>query len=167
MEAAEALGNAAQIAVTIAGFTGVAVVLGSGPVHQWPNVDRFRLAFLLAQSIFALAFCLIGLLLLATALPQPFIWRWSSGFAAIAMIGIGAAISQSYLRVPVEELNTAGWSTLVFSLVGTTQFGILGLLIYNAFALCAFWPFFAAIVAAILIATLQFVRLLFSQRRSI
>jgi MFS superfamily sulfate permease-like transporter len=67
----------------------------------------------------------------------------------------------------VEELNTAGWSTLVFSLVGTTQFGILGLLIYNAFALCAFWPFFAAIVAAILIATLQFVRLLFSERRSI
>jgi len=167
MEAAEALGNAAQIAVTIAGFTGVAVVLGSGPVHQWPNVDRFRLAFLLAQSIFALAFCLIGLLLLATGLPHPFTWRWSSGLAAIAMIGIGAAISQSYRRVPLEELNTAGWGTLVFGLVGTTQFGILGLLIYNAFALCAFWPFFAAIVAAILVATLQFVRLLFSERKSV
>jgi len=163
VQAAEALGNAAQIAVTIAGFTGVAVVLGSGPVHQWPNVDRFRLAFLLAQSIFALAFCLVGLLLLTTGLPQPVIWRWSSGFAAITMIGIGAAISQSYRRVPV----TSGSTMLVFSLVGTTQFGTLGLLIYNAFALYAFWPFFAAIVAAILVATLQFVRLLFSERRSV
>jgi hypothetical protein len=166
MQAAEALGNAAQIAVTIAGFTGVAVVLGSGPVHQWPNLDRFRLAFLLTQSIFALAFCLIGLLLLATGLPQPFMWRWSSGLAAMAMIGIGAAMSQSYRRVSKAELNIDGWGTLVFSLVGTTQFGIFALLIYNAFALCAFWPFFAAIVAAILIATLQFVRLLFSERRS-
>ena len=167
MGAAEALGNAAQIAVTIAGFTGVAVVLGSGPVHQWPKVDRFRLAFLLAQSIFALGFCLIGLLFLSTGLPRPFIWRWSSGLAAIAMIGVGASISQSYRRVPVEELSTAGWSTLVLGFVGTTQFGIFCLLIYNAFALCAFWPFFAAIVAAILIATLQFVRLLFSERRSV
>ena len=51
MEPGEALGIAAQIAVTLAGFAGVVVVFRREAVHEWSEIDKLRLRFLLANSI--------------------------------------------------------------------------------------------------------------------
>ena len=59
------LGIAAQIVVALAGFAGVVVVFGRVSAHEWSPIDRFRLRQLLTNSIFPLALCMIGLLLLA------------------------------------------------------------------------------------------------------
>jgi hypothetical protein len=49
MEPNEALGIAAQVAVTLAGFAGIVVVFLPESVHQWSRVDRFRLRLLLSN----------------------------------------------------------------------------------------------------------------------
>ena len=64
MEPGEALGIAAQIAVTLAGFAGVVVVFRREAVHEWSAVDKLRLRLLLANSILPLCLCMMGLLLL-------------------------------------------------------------------------------------------------------
>jgi len=43
MQPDEALGVAAQVAVTLAGFAGVVVVFRPDSVHRWSRLDRFRL----------------------------------------------------------------------------------------------------------------------------
>jgi hypothetical protein len=52
MEPNEALGIAAQVAVTLAGFARIVVVFLPASVHQWSRVDRFRLRLLLAIPFF-------------------------------------------------------------------------------------------------------------------
>lgn len=41
---------AAQVAVTLAGFAGIVVVLRPDSVHQWSALDRFRGSLLLMNS---------------------------------------------------------------------------------------------------------------------
>jgi hypothetical protein len=49
MEPGEALGIAAQIAVTLAGFAGVVVVFRRESVHEWSPPDKLRLRFFARQ----------------------------------------------------------------------------------------------------------------------
>src|SRR5438046_9827468 len=85
MEPGEALGLAAQVAVTLAGFAGVVVVFRPHSVHQWSNVDRFRLRLLLDNSILPLAYAVIGIFLLAMR-PPVSIWRWCSAVATLCQL---------------------------------------------------------------------------------
>jgi hypothetical protein len=81
MEPGEALGIAAQIAVTLAGFAGVVVVFRRESVHEWSQLDKLRLRLLLANSILPLGLSMMGLLLL-TIKPMPAeLWRWCSAIA--------------------------------------------------------------------------------------
>jgi drug/metabolite transporter (DMT)-like permease len=70
MEPGEALGIAAQIAITLAGFAGVVVVFRRESIHEWSPADRLRLRLLLTNSILPLMLCMLGLLLL-TIRPVP------------------------------------------------------------------------------------------------
>ena len=79
MEPGEALGLAAQVAVTLAGFAGVVVVFRPASVHQWSSLDRFRLRLLLGNSILPLAYSVIAIFLLTIKPPPESIWRWCSG----------------------------------------------------------------------------------------
>ena len=81
MEPGEALGLAAQVAVTLAGFAGVVVVFRPASIHQWPSLDRFRLRLLLNNSIFPLAYSVFGIFLLTIKPTPETIWRWCSGVA--------------------------------------------------------------------------------------
>src|SRR5436189_6111237 len=86
MEPGEALGLAAQVAVTLAGFAGVVVVFRPHSVHQWSNVDRFRLRLLLNNSILPLALAVIGIFLLGMRPPPASIWRWCSAVATLCQL---------------------------------------------------------------------------------
>src|SRR5947208_16243518 len=86
MEPGEALGIAAQVAVTLAGFAGVVVVFRRESVHEWSPVDKLRLRLLLGNSILPLGLCMLGMLLL-TIKPMPAgIWRWFSGFGFVVSL---------------------------------------------------------------------------------
>jgi hypothetical protein len=75
VEPGEALGLAAQVAVTLAGFAGVVVVFRPSSIHQWSSLDRFRLRLLLNNSIFPLAYSVFGIFLLTIKPPPETIWR--------------------------------------------------------------------------------------------
>ena len=91
MEPNEALGIAAQVAVTLAGFAGIVVVFLPESVHQWSRVDRFRLRLLLSNSIFPLAYSLFGMLLLTIKPAPDSIWQWCSAFAAVFQVPFAIA----------------------------------------------------------------------------
>jgi hypothetical protein len=79
----ETLAAGAQIAVALAGFTGIAASFDKGALHEWSPGDRLRYLFLLILSLLPLAWCLIGLLLLTIGLSEPEVWRISSALSAV------------------------------------------------------------------------------------
>jgi hypothetical protein len=163
MEPSEALSTAALVSATVAGFTGVVAVFGAGPLHEWPQVDRFRLKLLLSFSLLPLTLCMLGLLFLATAAAQPVVWRWSSGFAAALFLAAGSWNLAQFIRFPATELHNAAASKVVFYGGATLGFATCALQLYNLAALAKFWPFLAAIVVSVLGATLQFARLVLNR----
>jgi len=86
MQPSEALGVAAQVAVTLAGFAGIVVVFRPQSVHEWSALDRVRLTLLLINSVSPLVFSLFGMMLLSVDPVPTSIWRWCSGFAFVSAV---------------------------------------------------------------------------------
>ena len=163
IEPAGALGVAAQIAVTLAGFAGVVVVFSRRSFDEWSRVDRFRLLLLLTTSAHALVFCMVSMLLLATDLAAPAVWAWSSGLALAIILPTGALGMRTFTSFPRGELEAAAASKLLFYAVSSLALAGILLQVYNIFAARTFWPFFSLIVVAILASTLQFVRMVLAR----
>jgi len=157
MEPNEALGIAAQVAVTLAGFAGVVVVFRPTSIHEWSRLDRFRLRLLLHNSICPLASALCGMFLL-TIKPMPaWIWRECSLFGFLFQLP-GAILSFRTSRQLTLAEFTGSNKALFYSI------GIFGSLtqllqIWNIILLNLFWPFFLAIALHLLTAILQFARM--------
>jgi hypothetical protein len=162
MEPSTALTTSAQIAIAIAGFAGVVAVFRTGSVHDWGQVERFWLRLLLVNSILPLAFSMVGLLLLAVTPVPPAIWRWCSGFATLSLFLYATVILRQLLRFAPGQLEAAGATKFSsYSLFALLTIVCL-LQLCNVARLAAFWPFFGAIVALLLGAMYQFVRLVLS-----
>lgn len=166
MDPSAALGTAAQVAVTLAGFAGVVVVFGGQLVHQWSRADRFRLRLMLNNSLLALVLSLFGLLLSTTRLSQPTVWRWSSGVAAALVILSAVPVVRSFASLGAGELEAAGGSKAVFYAIASVGISLTVLQIVNAALLRELWPFFAVIVTLILAAMIQFLRLINNRRQN-
>ena len=159
MEPSTALSASAQIAVAIAGFAGVVAVFRSGSVHDWGLVERFWLRLLLSNSILPLAFSMIGLLSLAFTPVSPAIWRWCSALATLFLLPYATMILRTLIGFAPGQLEAAGGSKLTsYALFALLVIACL-LQVYNLVTLAAFWPFFGVIVAMLLGAMYQFVRL--------
>jgi small-conductance mechanosensitive channel len=159
MQPGEALGISAQIAVTLAGFTGIVVAFATGAAHEWPPADHFRLRLLLIASIVPLALSLTGLMLLTTEMRAQFVWGLASGLAALLLVGSGVAITRKFRRLPVHEFRKAGGNRVVFYTASTAATAVTLLQFVNAIVLQTFWPFFVGIVIPMLICVVQFMRL--------
>jgi hypothetical protein len=157
MEPNEALGIAAQVGVTLAGFAGVVVVFRPDSVHEWSPVDRFRLRLLLSNSVFPLAYSLFGMLLLTMKPPPESIWRWCSGFAATCQIPF--AITSIKRMRALSPADFRDVSKIVFYPLFSLASAVLLLQFYNLAVLNSFWPFFAGIFVHLTGAMAQFVRL--------
>jgi hypothetical protein len=114
MEPGETLGIAAQIAVALAGFASVVVVFGRVSTHEWSPIDKFRLWQLLANSILPLAFCMIGLLLLAIRPALAGVWRWCSGARIRNSFAVLHRVGESFSPVGSAKVAALGRSSLVF-----------------------------------------------------
>src|ERR1700730_17743698 len=159
MQPSEALSTSAQIAVTLAGFAGVVVAFRSGSVHEWSNVDKFRLRILLINSSIPLGLSIFAMLLSTTALEQERIWQVCSVLAFVLTVVVGQFMTHSLRSLFREEFRRGGGSHVVFYSSGVIAIAVTLLQIYNAVALKTFWPFFAAIATLLILAMLQFVRL--------
>lgn len=159
-DSADMLGVAAQVAVTLAGFAGVVVVFGSGAVHEWSPVDRFRLRLMLTSASVSLAFCLAGLLLLAADLAPATAWSAGSVLVVAILLPGFVANFKTFRTFSGSELAATAASKLIFYSISAAGVGIFLLQVYNVLVRQAFWPFFAAIVLGILASTVQFARLI-------
>jgi hypothetical protein len=165
MEPNEALGIAAQVAVTLAGFAGIVVVFLPESVHQWSRADRFRLRLLLSNSIFPLAYSLFGMLLLTINPAPDSIWRWCSAFAAVFQVPFAIANLRTPRRFSPDEFK--GMPKILFYPLFAIGIATLLLQFYNIAVLNRFWPFFAAIFVHLMAAMLQFVRLVLPRQHVI
>jgi hypothetical protein len=159
MEPSAALSVAAQIAIAIAGFAGVVAVFRSGSMHDWGRVEKFWLRLLLANSILPLAFSMVGLLFLTITPFAPTIWRWCSGIAALFLSPYAIMILKTLLAFAPGELRAAGGNNFTSYALFALLAALCLLQIANFVALAVFWPFFGAVVAMLLGAMYQFVRL--------
>jgi hypothetical protein len=157
MEPNEALGIAAQVAVTLAGFAGIVVVFLPESVHQWSSSDRFRLRLLLSNSIFPLAYSLFGMLLLTIKPVPASTWQWCSAFAAIFQVPFAIANFITPRRFSADEFK--GMPKILFYPLFAIGVSTVLLQLYNIAMLNRFWPFFAGIFVHLMAAMLQFVRL--------
>jgi hypothetical protein len=159
MEPSEALSTTALVAITLAGFTGVVVVFGGGSLHEWTRVDRFRLQLLLTFSLLPLGLSLVGLFFLVTPILRSEVWFTSSAVATAVLVTAGALNLRHFLHFSRQELSSAGASRVVFYSASAAGAAAILLQIYNLVRLQQFWPFLAALVLQILVASLQFARL--------
>ena len=157
MEPNEALGIAAQVAVTLAGFAGVVVVFRPQSLHQWAPVDRFRLRLLLHNSICPLAYALFGMFLL-TIKPMPlWIWRECSLFGLLFQLPGAFIAFKSSRRLSPDHFK--GPSRMLFYSLGLLGTATLVLQIINILKWNLFWPFFFSIFVHLIAGMLQFTRM--------
>ena len=159
MEPIAALSTCAQIAVAIAGFAGVVVVVRNESVHNWGRVERFWLRLLLINSILPLTFSMVGLFFLALKPVAPATWRWCSGVAGLCLFPYAIMICKTLLGFFPAELKAAGGGKLTSYTLFVLLVAVSLLQLCNVARLAAFWPFFGAIVSLLLGAMYQFVRL--------
>ncbi len=165
MEPSTALSASAQIAVAISGFAGVVGVFRTESVHDWGLVERFWLRLLLLNSILPLAFSMVGLLFLAVAPDSAAMWRWCSGLATLVMIPYAALIIRTVVGFAPGQVEAAGGNKFTSHTLVVILTVVCLLQLYNVAILAVFWPFFGAIVALLLGAMYQFVRLVLTPQK--
>jgi hypothetical protein len=158
MEPNEALGIAAQVAVTLAGFAGVVVVFRPQSVHEWSRLDRFRLRLLLHNSVCPLAYALFGMLLLTMKPTPEWIWRSCSLFGLLFQLPGGIVIGRSARKMSPKEFAAA--NRVLFYGIAILGAGTLFLQLVNIVWLNVFWPFFLSIVMHLMTGILQFTRMI-------
>ena len=159
MQPSEALSASAQVAVTLAGFAGVVVAFRSGSIHEWSKVDKFRLRILLINSGIPFGLSIFAMLISATGLHEDRVWQVCSviGFVTIAMVG--QQMRSGMRGLSREEFRAGGGSLAVFYSSSAIAIAVTLLQLYNAIVLKAFWAFFAGISTQLVLAMVQFVRL--------
>jgi hypothetical protein len=157
MEPNEALGIAAQVAVTLAGFAGVVVVFRPQALHQWSALDKFRLQLLLTNSVLPLAYSLLGMLLLTVHPPIASIWRWCSGVAFVLQILLIVFGGNPARRIPGGQLH--GVNKVLFYGIAALGTAAMALQAVYFAKWNWFWPFFAFIFVHLVAAVVQFMRM--------
>jgi hypothetical protein len=163
MNPSEALGTAAQVAVTLAGFAGIVVVFRPDSVHRWSALDRFRLQLLLTNSALPLVDALVGLLLLSFDPLPVHIWRLCSAVGFAGQIVVVVFSGNPRRQVPSGEfaaINKPLFYGIAF--VGTCAMALqaINFTLWNLF-----WPFFALIVMHLVAALAQFIRMVLLPRQ--
>ena len=159
----ETLVGIAEIAVALAGFTGVVVAFGSRNQGSWHPGDRLRLGFLLESSLTAGGFALLTLVLLQV-FPQS-ISIPSATASALWALFMPWSLYSSHRRVQENRLRHGDIDRISNGLV----LAIFSLLILAQIANVILWQQFAAILAALCFnlagSAMQFTRLIRSAFR--
>ncbi len=108
MPEAETLRVIAELAIAIAGFSGVVVVLRRQAVGSW---EVGRLWMLLVQAVGAALFAFVPLLLEMAGLSASVNWRFSNG--ALGLFNIGVVAGVVVTTRASRHYEFVGWRVLV------------------------------------------------------
>jgi len=158
LDYSETLIGIAELAVALAGFTGVAVAFGSRDRGAWHPGDRLRLNFLLESSLSAGGFALLMLVLLYS-FPGAESIAWVSGSILWATF-MPWSLYSSRRRIQENELKHGDIDQFANGMV----FVIFGILILVQVGNVFFWNAFAPLLGALCFnlagAAMQFIRLI-------
>ncbi len=153
----EVLIGITEIAVALAGFTGVVVVFGSRSSGSWHPGDRLRLGFLLEASLTAGAFALLALLAYTTLPSERTAWVLTSAlWSAYMMI----SLYRSRLRIRENLAHHQDVDNTANHVVSALFLVTIGVQLVNIIAWGTFAPVLAALVLNLAGAAMQFARLI-------
>ncbi len=157
MSTVELLIGIAEIAVALAGFTGVVVAFGSRGQGAWHPGDKLRLGFLLESSLTAAGFSLLALLVLYSTHSESTTWGVLSALWAIFMTG---SLWSAHKRI-AQSSDSHGDIDNVSNRITGVCFGVLVIVqIINAAFLRELYPFLAAVMFNLVGSAMQFSRLI-------
>ena len=147
----------AEIAVALAGFTGVVVVFGSRSAGSWHPGDRLRLGFLLEASLTAGGFSLWALVLYSSMANAGLAWALASGPWALYML---YSLSASRRRIQENTEQHHDIDRTANRIVFTLFLAMIVLQVANVVLWRDFAPLLAALVLNLAGAAMQFARLI-------
>ncbi len=163
MDHPETLIGVAELAIALAGFSGIVVAFRSASHGSWHAGDHLRLAFLLESSLTAAGFALLTLLLLTTFPEQPALaWRLGSVFWALAMPW---SLISSHRRIQMSLEEHGDIDQFANRLIFSVFCLLIGLQLINVVHWQTFAPLLAALCANLMSAAIQFYRLINSAFR--
>jgi hypothetical protein len=148
-----ALGSAIEVAIGIAGFSGIVAAVGRRAAGHWSKVDQLRLRILLTASGAALVSSFLPFVLI-DLIDASSTWRITSALLATHTAGI------SFYRF--RQASAAGIARPMglTPLRRALQAGVVVLLVANAIWLASAPVYVLGVLWGLLIAFLTFVRLL-------
>ena len=157
MDFPEVLVGLTEIAVALAGFTGVVVVFGSRSGGSWLPGDRLRLGFLLEASLAAGGFALLALVLYSSMQNAGNAWALVSGLWALYMV-YSLITSRHLIQENLSQHSDIDKTAnhIVFALFSV----LIALQLANVFVWREFAPLLAALVLNLAGAAMQFARLI-------
>ena len=157
MDFPEVLIGLTEIAVALAGFTGVVVVFGSRSAGSWLPGDRLRMGFMLEASLTAGGFSLLALVLYSSLNSAADVWAIVSASWAIYMV-YSLYSSQQRIKENLEHHSDIDKTAnhIVFVLFAS----LIVLQVINVLAWREFAPLLAALVLNIAGSAMQFARLI-------
>ena len=158
LDYSETLIGIAELAVALAGFTGVAVAFGSRDRGTWHPGDRLRLHFLLESSLTAGGFALLTLVMLYS-FPEAEYLAWVVGSILWATFMPWSLYSSRH-RIQENQLKHGDIDELANRMVFIVFAALVLVQIGNVFFWNAFAPLLGALCFNLAGAAMQFVRLI-------
>ncbi|MEJ2533756.1 MAG: hypothetical protein P8Y92_18440 [Halioglobus sp.] len=157
MDFPEVLVGLTEIAVALAGFTGVVVVFGSRSAGSWLPGDRLRLGFLLEASLTAGGFSLLALVFYISIHNASNAWAIVSLLWALYMV-YSLYKSHQLINENLEHHHDVDKTAnhIVFVLFSS----LIVLQLFNVFLWREFAPILVALVLNLAGAAMQFARLI-------
>lgn len=157
MDFSEVLVGLTEIAVALAGFTGVVVVFGSRSAGSWLPGDRLRLGFLLEASLTAGGFSLLALVLYSSMHSPANAWAIVSGLWAVYMV-YSLHKSRQLIHENLEhhhDIDKTANHIVFFLFTSLIVLQLVNVILWRDFA-----PLLAALVLNLAGAAMQFARLI-------
>lgn len=164
MDSTDALTTIAEVAVGLAGFSGVVVVLGRQP-GEFTRVEAGRLVVLLMSSLGALFFALLPFALFPLGLDTSTVWRIAAGLVAIlALSHLGVSYSElRRVRNEAPEVYSRVVASVHFSILFAVLLLQLAIVIMGGELALSLYIF--GLLGLLVVAAFQFVRILFVRPR--
>ncbi len=163
MDIVELLVGIAEIAVAMAGFTGVVVAFGSRSQGAWHRGDRLRLTFLLEASFTAAGISLLALLTISSLGEGALSW---AGLSGVWLIVTAVSLWRSRVKIRNNLDQHDDVDRLANGLTTAAFLSLMAVQVLNI----AVWqqapPLIAALMLNLAGAAMQFSRLIRSAFRS-
>ena len=149
-----ALGSLIQVAIAIAGFSGIVAAVGRRSTGYWTDSDQLRLRILLTASGATLVFGFLPFVLVEL-FELSLVWRLASGVYAIYTVGIAIYRARQLSRSGIHPaaIGLRPWSVLV-------QVAITAMLVANTVWFASFSAYLLCVLWGLVVAFGAFVTLL-------